>query len=66
MQMDIKGVSQLTQNIIETNNWYGNIRGLKNTIENAFNTVDSDIITIKHVSEFLNYYKKIMRLKITI
>lgn len=58
MQMDIRGVSQLTQNIFETNNWYGNIRELKNTIENAFNTVDSDVITIKHVSEFLNYYKK--------
>lgn len=58
MKMNIKGVSQLTQNIFETNNWYGNIRELKNTIENAFNTVDSDIITINHVSEFLSCYKK--------
>lgn len=51
MNKMITGMSELTKNALLTHEWKGNIRELKNTIESAFNTVESDTITMKDVPE---------------
>lgn len=49
MGRNIKGLSQMTQDLFLRWSWPGNIRELKNTIEGAFNIETSDLITLDSV-----------------
>jgi len=49
----VKGVSKNAENIMMAYDWPGNIRELENVIERAMVTVDEDIITHKHLLQYI-------------
>lgn len=53
----VKGVSPQVMDIFMQNQWSGNVRELKHTIESIMNFVDEDIIDIEHLpSNVINYF----------
>ena len=53
MHKQIRGLSQMTQDLFLRWNWPGNVRELKNTIEGAFNMESSPLITLDSVQGLL-------------
>ena len=54
MGRNIRGLSQMTQDLFLRWSWPGNVRELKNTIEGAFNIETSDLITLDSVQNLLS------------
>lgn len=53
MKKKIKGLNDITKNVLADYNWPGNIRELRNAIEYAFNVSTGESITLKDIPEHI-------------
>lgn len=53
MNKNIKGLNKEVYNLFKNYDWPGNIRELKNVLENAFNFTDSSYITVKNLPDHI-------------
>lgn len=53
MGKNIKGLSEITSDILLSYSWPGNVRELKNVIESAFNLCQTDLITLYDIPSYI-------------